>query len=520
MFRKTVPLALAMCAGLLTGCASDEVVEVTEGFFGAVAVDEPRAAVVAQDVLVQGGNAADAAVSAFFTLAVTLPSSAGLGANGSCVVFDPAGNRFEQLSFQSRPLSNGDDGIAVPLGPRAMFALHARYGSLPFGQLIRDAEQLARFGDIVSRRLAEDLARDGAVLREAGPDRSELLAPSGDLLAAGSPLQQLDLAATLSRLRGAGVGDLYSGQLAQRFIESAKTLGYTVDPARLRAEVPSWSDATGVEFDSHIWALAASRPKDQALLAKTLAIAFHEADWATSPRETDPLMVAEMSVRAANAVAAGNMDASEDEAERLFGDFRPGAERSRATPGAIALFGGTAHSGATSFTVSDKRGLSVGCALTMNHAFGTGKVLPEMGVLAAPSRVGTEAPLAAAVIAGNRNAWQVHMTAMAAGGRSVVSALAPAIARNYVGGQQLAGAVAAVRSHYDPSADMLYVEQGTEQAAANAAAAAGYRVRLADLPVGAVRLFRCKNGLPRSELDCGAADDPRGRGLMLYEAVK
>ena len=67
MFKRTVPVALALCAGLLAGCASDEAIEVTEGFFGSVAVDEPRAAVIAQDVLVQGGTAADAAVSAYFT---------------------------------------------------------------------------------------------------------------------------------------------------------------------------------------------------------------------------------------------------------------------------------------------------------------------------------------------------------------------------------------------------------------------------------------------------------------------
>ncbi|MEO9959917.1 MAG: gamma-glutamyltransferase, partial [Nisaea sp.] len=177
MFKRTVPVALALCAGLLTGCASDEVIEVTEGFFGSVAVDEPRAAVIAQDVLVQGGTAADAAVSAYFTLAVTLPSSAGPGAGGSCLAFDPVSKRFEQLSFLPQPLSDDRNAIAAPLGPRAMFALHARYGRLPITQLIGAPEQLARFGEPVSRRLAEDLERDGAALKPSGARRPSLFAP-------------------------------------------------------------------------------------------------------------------------------------------------------------------------------------------------------------------------------------------------------------------------------------------------------------------------------------------------------
>lgn len=517
MFKRTVPVALALCAGLLGGCASDEAIEVTEGFFGSVAVDEPRAALIAQDVLVQGGTAADAAVSAYFSLAVTLPSSAGLGAVGSCLAFDPESKRFERLSFQPQPLSDSQNAIAAPLGPRAMFALHARYGRLPITQLIGVPEQLARFGEPVSRRLAEDLARDGAGLKSSGAGGSVLLAPDGVALQAGRSLVQLDLASAFGRLRVAGIGDLYSGQLARRFVTGAQAFGYQIDPTRLRRAVPAWSNVEGVDFDNHVWAVAASRSADGSLIAKTLSLAFHEAGWSSSPQDIDPLMLAEMQVRAANAVANGDTDLSADAAEQLFGDFRSGTPLTAATPAAVALFGGESRSGATSFIITDRRGLSVACALTMNAPFGTGQTLPNLGFIPAPALPSSNPPLAAAVIAGNTNAWQVHMTAMATGGREAVSALVPPILRHYVAGQALSAAVAAPRSHFDLAAGALSVEPGIAPAAEALAARAGYPVQPASQPIGAVRLFRCKEGLPRSDKDCGIADDPRGLGMILFE---
>lgn len=517
MFKRTVPVALALCAGLLVGCASDEAIEVTEGFFGSVAVDEPRAAVIAQEILVQGGTAADAAVSAYFTLAVTLPSSAGLGAGGSCLAFDPESKRFERLSFLPHPLSGDQNTIAAPLGPRAMFALHARYGRLPITQLIGVPEQLARFGEPVSRRLAEDLARDGAALKSSGAGRLNVFAPDGVALQAGHSLVQLDLASTYGRLRVAGVGDLYSGQLANRFVAGAEAFGYEVDRARLRGAVPIWTDAEGVDFDNHVWAVAASRNADNALISKILSLAFNEAGWSSSPQDVDPLMLAEMQVRAANAVANGDTDPSADAAERLFGDFRSGTPRTAVAPAAAALFGGEAQSGATSFVITDRRGLSVGCALTMNAPFGTGQTLPDLGFIPAPALPSSNPPLAAAIIAGNTHAWQVHMTAMATGGRETVSALVPPILRHYVAGQEMSAAVAAPRSHFDLAADTLSIESGIAPAAGALAARAGYSVQPAAQPIGAVRLFRCKEGLPRSDKDCGIADDPRGRGMILFE---
>ena len=138
------------------------------GFLGGVSADEPRAALVAREVLSGGGTAAEAAVAAAFMLSVTLPSRAGLGGGGACLAYDPDkasvnGGVPEAVLFVPPPGGGSAAGpgarpAAVPMMARGLYALFARYGRRPFESLTIYAEQSARFGIPVSRALARDLA--------------------------------------------------------------------------------------------------------------------------------------------------------------------------------------------------------------------------------------------------------------------------------------------------------------------------------------------------------------------------
>lgn len=482
--RALVRISSAIsCLAILVGCAA-EPFEVQEGFFGGVAADEPRAALVMRDILVEGGRAADAAVAGYFALSVTLPSSAGLGATGSCVVFDPSSKKYERLDFPAMASSGQGSAIALPLAPRAMFALHARYGRLRFEALVTEAERLARFGEPVSSRLAADLAWVDPKILSKPEVASVLASDRGVVLARGELLVQNALGATLGRLRNAGLGDLYVGPLSRQYVEAVRAAGYNIEPDRLRDALPSWSAVTGFEHDNHIWGvvgadLAASRRAET-----MLSSLFAQGGWPSGDLARRTALMTQVA--------------------RNVGP-RPGAGSRPDIPGA------------TSFIAVDRGGQAVACAVGMAAPFGLGDTAAGTGIFMRPSaEVGPAAALA--VIAGNKNTWQFHLSATAGGGEAAFSTLGQTIMAHYEDDQSVALAVEAPRAHPDPSSGVLYMEQGAAGAREDIGALSGLGMTVKTAPLlGRAALFRCQGGLSKGSSDCDLAGDRRGGGLVLFE---
>ena len=211
--------------------------------FSAVAADESRAAEIGRDILLAGGNAADAAVAMYFAMAVTLPSAASLGASGACIVHNDKTKAAEAFVFPPVAAQGtvGGQPFIVPSGVRAITLMHVRHGQLRWEATVAPAERLARFGVPLSRALSRDLQSAGAAL---GGDREARRIFGGGALAEGTMLTQPELAGTLGAIRQRGGVDFFQGQVARMMSEQIAQMGGSLPLETLRGAVPQASAPT------------------------------------------------------------------------------------------------------------------------------------------------------------------------------------------------------------------------------------------------------------------------------------
>lgn len=242
--------------------------------FGYAVADEPQAAVIARQILNAGGNAADAAAAEGFALSVTLPSRAGLGGGGACLVEmkDAKGNAQAPmvLLFPAGAPQNGGGArpAAAPAMARGLLALQARYGELPFASVIVPAERLAA-NSVVSSALAADLkVVNNALLVDAAA--AAVFGANGQVLQAGATLSQPDLAATFEVLRTQSVQGFYAGNFARNFLAAADAAGAELTPQDLSSALPHFSEApTARHGDLLVAKLPVEPSRSQTLPAST-----------------------------------------------------------------------------------------------------------------------------------------------------------------------------------------------------------------------------------------------------------
>jgi len=494
-------------------------------YFGGATSDEPRATLVARDVLAAGGSAADAAVALYFALAVTYPSTASLGSGGVCLVFSPDeddGDTTEVIEFYALPAATGSPPArrpnAIPGSARGMYALQARYGRLPWSRLLVPAEAYARLGHQVSRALARDIRLAGPSLFTDPEMRKIFLHSDGSPISEGQRIHQLELGTVLSQLRIKGVGEFYGGSVGKALSARVAQAEGALTIEELRAFRPTWRKSVALAFGNHSFHTA----PPPAVGGLTAAAMFHllaEDDrYLDAPADERAHLFAEVTKRAfadrqtwidvEDGVA---LDPSRlQSAMDSYNSNQATAPETLSPPPKRRL----ENPAATSFVTVDRRGLTVSCAVTMNNLFGTGRVVPGTGIIlaASPPASGNAATSLSPIVLVNHNTSQLFFAAGSVGGAAAPSALASVMRGALLDEMPLRDALAASRLHHGGIPDVVLTEPDFDAAIRDSLGRRGHRV--VEVPeIGRVNAVHCPGGVPRSPETCVFATDRRGFGL-------
>jgi gamma-glutamyltranspeptidase / glutathione hydrolase len=243
----------------------------------ALSTVSPYATQVGLSVLKRGGNAIDAAVAVSFALAVAHPQAGNIGGGGFLVYYDAKEKTVWTLDYREvAPLAatrdmylekDGTPSMASQIGPMAggvpgavagISAMHARFGTRPWPELIAPSIRLAREGVRVDSELTVDLTEEQRKRHiDDFPSTALVFYPNGKPLAPGSTLVQGDLAETLERIAINGPREFYEGATAKRIVESMQATGGIIGYRDLREYKPVWRAPIRIHYrDYDIYTMA------------------------------------------------------------------------------------------------------------------------------------------------------------------------------------------------------------------------------------------------------------------------
>jgi len=497
------------CSALGLGGAGDAgvpgVVGSVRGFLGGAAADEPRAALVARDILSAGGSAADAAAGAALALAVTFPGQMPLGGGGVCLVAAGSGRvrTVETVSFPA-VAARPDSTVATPGLPRGLFALQARFGRLRWEQIVAPAEAMARTGTPATRAFANDLAANWNVV-SADPALLALYSRNGEALREGQPFAQPLLGAVLGTLRQRGPGELHQGLAGQQLVAAARAAGLDLRVEDLAAGAPQIGPAFRLIEGTDLYVAAAPAIGSLATAQLYGALA---GSWRATP-------AGERAARLLASAAAASRDRAQWLGPDLglrepLGDALAPA-RLRALAGAGGDFAGEPDTApGTALAVADRNGMAVACSFSGLQSFGIGRLPQGIGFLLAPAPDETRLTsrwLAAAIALRDRQ--QVVFAGAASGGSAAPLALAQVALGVLADQLPLDRAIDAARAAPLPDGRIGVDGLGLVPVLA----ARGYRTTERAGGVGRVQAVHCPDGLVEAPTGCRIETDRRGAGF-------
>jgi len=225
-----------------------------------VATSQPLAAQAGLRLLLNGGNAVDAALAAAITLTVVEPTSNGIGGDAFALLWDgkalhglnSSGRSPQAWSMQrfaglvTMPTA-GWDSVTVPGAVAAWAALSRRFGKLPFAELFKPAVAYARDGFAVSPITARRW-QDAQAFYPQFAEINRTFFPAGRAPQPGEVFRCPDQADTLTAIAESQGDAFYRGSIAQRIAAGAAAEGGALTLEDLSAHSADWIAPMAIDY--------------------------------------------------------------------------------------------------------------------------------------------------------------------------------------------------------------------------------------------------------------------------------
>lgn len=383
-----------------------------QGKHGMVATSHTLASEVALEVLRNGGNAVDAAVTAGFALAVTQPRSGNIG-GGGFMLFSPGdGSAPEAIDYRekapaaaSETMFQDEAGNAVTNRSRfthlaagvpgtvAGLALALeRHGTISLEEALAPAIRLARDGFIVPYRFTEGLEQAKDRLQRWPATLETFYKEDGSAWQPGERFRQPELAASLQRIADHGVRGFYEGETARLIAEEMQRNGGLITEQDLRDYEPAIREPVHGTYRGHdIYSMSPpSSGGTHIVQILNILEGYPIADWGHNSANTIHHMAEAMKLAYADrSQYLGDTDyvdvplaglTSKDYAEGLRETIKPDQARpaSEISPGEPTAYESPET---THFSVVDRWGNAVSNTYTINFSYGSGITVAGAGFL-------------------------------------------------------------------------------------------------------------------------------------------
>lgn len=412
-------VALLVMASLMLSLPVVALGQEVVGRNGMVATADPLASHAGLEMLLQGGNAVDAAIAAALAIGVVEPNASGIGGEGYMIIYMAETDEAIAIDFRAAAPgaatyeaypdgipSSGWGAVAVPGAVAGLALALERYGTMTWEQVSRPAIRLAEEGFVVTETL-EGVILDSYEKLLADPELSAVYLQDGLPPMAGDVMRNEGLAYTLRVMAEQGPRAFYEGEIAERIVEAVQAGGglitmedmaaYTAierEPARgtyrgyeiVGAPPPVGGGvaiANALQQLNH-FDLSASEP----LSARTLHLItqatrrahLDHLEYVADPAYWD---VPVKGLTHPDYAAERAAEISEDEVGTMprSGDPWPFEEMSAAQAAAVlALVDDVQSPSTTHISVVDKYGNAVSLTQTLSSFFGAGVGVPGLGM--------------------------------------------------------------------------------------------------------------------------------------------